>query len=733
MAELREFIEDRLNPLHFYDMNVGSGNLLDSGSLNVPAVPVGTPGYLAGTIEANLRSISVNGTNYFTVAGTALPDDFVVGVVLKVNAANVQDTTFRQVLLLQNDAGRSVSLEIQEQAAGKLRVQMRYQNSGGTTYTLVEGSSTYRNTAYDHGFLILMRVFNTWESGTGVLASIHRDSTWDDPESFAYTKSYQVVNAGNPDTGFKLTEIGGASYATGLVNNVEIGGVFVTEAMLPPEDHRRLASLLYTGLDGHKRQTQNNATSSLRSPMTVTSGTALIQTTDGHKFPRTRGEQYFRVTLVDPIDSTNFEICLARKTANTSMVLIRGMEFTKPQAWPTGTIVEARLTEVSMRELLTGALSPFQSEDGIVMDARTSRFEGYQNEANTDFGTTLSGALGPLAGGNWTANVLFGMGNVSAGYGNVQFGIQNFQNPSASSSIQVGRFNDTLNAWSATTVGAYKASENSDSTLALGRGWGIYGTLAGNSDSALCAGYYARVQYNSPESLAVGAWCTAGPDAGQAVVVGYDAYAYAVAATSLGSFTKAHGYHSAALGPRARAYGSYSMSFGHSYSRKDRANTIGFRAECFVPGVTNIAGPIITKKGALTAGNNEFERWAGTEVTLMSGVVDLTLVAEFNMALSAGSMFFPNEVGVILVAADTVTGQPTIRFGRGTGSEAALLAAVATTGLAAEGDRNRFSSLLSDAAEMTTLSAGVTAGATGTTVSGRFYFKGHLVERETSA
>jgi hypothetical protein len=73
-----------------------------------------------------------------------------------------------------------------------------------------------------------------------------------------------------------------------------------------------------------------------------------------------------------------------------------------------------------------------------------------------------------------------------------------------------------------------------------------------------------------------------------------------------------------------------------------------------------------------------------------------------------------------------MTVQPTVRFGY-TGTLAGLVAAVITTNLLANFDRERFQTLVSYAGR-TSLTAGVTVVATATTMNARYYWKGHYVE-----
>lgn len=117
-------------------------------------------------------------------------------------------------------------------------------------------------------------------------------------------------------------------------------------------------------------------------------------------------------------------------------------------------------------------------------------------------------------------------------------------------------------------------------------------------------------------------------------------------------------------------------------------------------------------------------------VTLYTADVDLKTVADTTIVLPTNLWFVPIEAFLILTDTDTVTGQPTIRFGN-TNSLAALKAAAATSGLTAEGHRHRVTTFDTNTAQDSTydLSAGVTVAATGTTVTGRFGFVGYYIPK----
>ena len=174
------------------------------------------------------------------------------------------------------------------------------------------------------------------------------------------------------------------------------------------------------------------------------------------------------------------------------------------------------------------------------------------------------------------------------------------------------------------------------------------------------------------------------------------------------------------VGQYATAQGPNSTASGY------RSSAIGSKAHSRINYTTNICGPQITRKDNGEGLAETFNQFCGVEVVLTSPIEDLKTVTDYVITLPNGCHFYPDECGVIITAADTVAVQATVRFGN-SGTPAKLLAATITTTAAAVYDRHRFQTLLSAAGEVT-LSAGVTIAATATTLTGRFYWKGLLVE-----
>lgn len=222
---------------------------------------------------------------------------------------------------------------------------------------------------------------------------------------------------------------------------------------------------------------------------------------------------------------------------------------------------------------------------------------------------------------------------------------------------------------------------------------------------------------------------------------GYGCNAGGTHASAFGNSSQANGVNSSAFGyqnatgvggQNNSAFGCYNTSDADNSSAFGYGNTasgvgssaFGYKGNARIAKTTNIGGPIISRKDAGEA--DFFQAFGGVEVVLTGSITDLKTAQDGIISMPLGCSFYPNEVGVIITSADTVGAQPTVRFGNDT-DPAFLLAATATTALTAVKDRQRFQTLLSSNGQ-TVITAGVTVGATATTLNGRFYFKGLLIE-----
>ena len=183
-------------------------------------------------------------------------------------------------------------------------------------------------------------------------------------------------------------------------------------------------------------------------------------------------------------------------------------------------------------------------------------------------------------------------------------------------------------------------------------------------------------------------------------------------AIAIGSYAGADVADALAVGAGSLAEGAGSIALGHD-SRISADN-------CLMAA----ALPVVNRYPSAQASAAWMNTSSGAVIT--SGALNLKTAQVYEIPIPAGVTFFPDEVGIIISLASAVTVQPTVQFGI-SGSVQEYIDAVATTGLSAQRDRQRFQTLKT-AKGATTLRFEVTVGATATTLTGRVYWHGFAVE-----
>jgi len=217
------------------------------------------------------------------------------------------------------------------------------------------------------------------------------------------------------------------------------------------------------------------------------------------------------------------------------------------------------------------------------------------------------------------------------------------------------------------------------------------------------------------------------------IAIGQASTASANAAIAIGVSSTASEAGGIAIGQSSSATGGGVALGGSANVSADNTVALGIDSVARILKTTNIAGGIITRKDNAEgfSAADKFAFYAGALVTLTTEELDLTAIADTLITIPTGCRFYPDSVDLILTTlGGTVTAQPFIRAGI-SGTPALYLAIVQTTALTATlFNRERQNTLLTNIGA-TTLSAGVTTGATGSsTIKGRFVFKGLLVEIE---
>lgn len=252
-------------------------------------------------------------------------------------------------------------------------------------------------------------------------------------------------------------------------------------------------------------------------------------------------------------------------------------------------------------------------------------------------------------------------------------------------------------------------------------------TRVASGSSSIAVGL--SVTSSGANSVAVGNTITASGN--NSVAIGLNSSATAASAIAIGNTTSSGGV---AVGAGGSASNSGMMYGINSTASANGAYAAGSGATADVAFTGNFAFPIFNKKSSTTQGgtnsisdptNTDARHYSGVEVVLMTQELDLKTTQDYTNSLQSGVHFYPDEAGVIVTSANTVSGQPSFSFGT-PGNTVKILASTAATGLTAAFKRQRYQTLLTSEGEQS-LTASVTVGATATTLLGRFYWKGLLV------
>ena len=301
----------------------------------------------------------------------------------------------------------------------------------------------------------------------------------------------------------------------------------------------------------------------------------------------------------------------------------------------------------------------------------------------------------------------------------------------------------TARNWASGTSIFAGVTAGSLASLIANQGTGFSAIAIGDDASAtgmraVAVGELASANFSNV--VAVGS--SAGSTAANAVAVGAGANVYAAGSAALGYQNAAYGSDAlvAGRGGWIETEGTRAVAIGRNvYAGGPDAIAIGALSDVdylvaggFAFGDTAVitdrsmqaaALPVVPRANGVEA--DAAWRMAGSASVICSAAISLKTLQAYTITMPAGVTFFPEEVGVIVTAASGVTGQPTLQFGI-TGTAAKFVAATETVGLTAAHARHRFTSLLSsDGAG--TLRAEVTVAATGTTLTGRVYWRGFAV------
>lgn len=215
-------------------------------------------------------------------------------------------------------------------------------------------------------------------------------------------------------------------------------------------------------------------------------------------------------------------------------------------------------------------------------------------------------------------------------------------------------------------------------------------------------------------AIAIG---SANMDAADGILIGDTAYSDAVDTVTVGHSATNYGQGAVVIGDSATAAAAGAVAIGNNASAQS-IRTMHLAALPMVPRHTGVAPFNFDSTTCYYASQ-------AAESVIVSEPISMTATGTHTLTLPANTRFFPDEVGLIVATSNTITVQPTVRFGE-TADEAIYVAATLTTALGAVGTRERFTSLATGKGTAAPRFEITIAGA-ATALTARVYWRGFLV------
>lgn len=390
------------------------------------------------------------------------------------------------------------------------------------------------------------------------------------------------------------------------------------------------------------------------------------------------GDDYRRHQVATLTDGTNTEIIHITQidTGANTLTVTRAQEGTTRTAFGTGTVIEHRLSA----EILNSAWFGYVGNDWV--------YERWEGEY----------AIGLISYSDWPDNTATGQSSIAIGtspeaaaHNSIAVGTETVVTAASPYGIAIG-YNAGVIGVDSIAIGVYADCLDEDSVAV-----GAYSQAA---KFTVCVGPYTSTTAECDIAIGYGADCSGGVGV-PTIAIGKYAYC------RTGSFG------SIAIGVDAETYEVNGIVVGNDMVNRLPTSHV-------ISGLSQVVKD---------TGQTDFAHYfSGQENVLFSDEIDLKVVAQaVSIAIPTGGTFYPDEVGLVITSANTVTTPATISFGN-TSVTDELLAATLTTAQAVKA-RDRYETLASGDGQ-TSLSMDVTVAAVATTLLGRVYFKGIFVEDE---
>lgn len=444
----------------------------------------------------------------------------------------------------------------------------------------------------------------------------------------------------------------------------------------------------------------NNALDAVKNAGGITAIGTSIEVVDSSIFalPTVADDTYELLTLKD---GDNIEIVKVTNndTGTNTLTVVREQEGTTGYAFPLDSAISGKVTAGTLSRAFLERADPSTLTDPIGLNAVD--LVPYRDNATAGAVADYSVAIGSGASVRGDQSVAIGDGSDS--FGDRALSIGQGASCSGNDGVAVGSV--------AITLGTNTVS---------------VGVWAGDDDST--SSYNVMVGYAASSN-------TTGAD--YTTTLGANADCFNSYSTALGALVQARSDYSLGAGYNADVTGNNSIGLGAD-SIVSAADTIGigYTALARITKTHVINGASIIRKDV--AETDELLYFVGQENILFSQEYDFKTTAAadvITIEIPTGSTFFVSEVGIIPTVASGITLQPTIEFGSNTTTDAILTATGVTTATVKKRERYQpdATNWVADADNVghtVNLTVSVTVAATGTSFSGRVYFKGMLLEDE---
>lgn len=450
-----------------------------------------------------------------------------------------------------------------------------------------------------------------------------------------------------------------------------------------------------------RQKWSNNARTILS--QNINPGDTNIIVDDSTGFTSLGGNEFEIVSLVS---GSTIEIVKVISRSGTTWIVERAQEGTSGLSWPSGTIVEARVTAGSLNRFSQIEFDPenipaiLKSLDDPIIEfgPGTSAVTGFScGDRCSSSNMGFSSGIDCAATGNQSSSI----GYESLASGDKSLAVGNGNTSNVSSAVSVG--NDNLSTGvNAVALGSNNTS-SSQNTVSVGN------DNTSIADGAVSVGKSCNSK--KERSVSIGNSCDSN-EAGS-IAVGDSCISNGIDSIALGDGSTSNGNNSIAIGKGSVSNGEGSIVLGHDVRTKSK-----FQFNM---------GAIPTAQPSADLGSRDPSLFLSTQPTVfLTQNIDLK-IAEFvfTMNLPEGMLFYVDEIGFIGKYINTVTVKPRVTIG--TSAANTLFLEGAEIDEVASGSRFIFPSLTTKAIGVNMFRIQTTLNAGALEYNGQFYFRGFAV------